>query len=64
MCSETKKLKEFLYQRDYILTNEQYIELCNLFTNIRKVEYDKANNLFKVLTDDMNVFNFFILKNE
>ena len=52
------ELEQYLSERRYKITVDEYLHVCDACPQIRQVLYDKQLDIFKVWTDNRNCFSF------
>ena len=58
------ELEQYLGERRYKITPDEYLYICNTCPQIRQVIYDKQSDNFRVWTDNRNCFSFKVYREE
>ncbi len=59
------EIKQFLYDRNNVLSRDEYLEITDLSKNpqIREMKYNTFDDTYEVTTSDGYFFKFMVLRN-
>lgn len=57
------ELRNYLEERDYRLTNKEYIYICNTCPQLHHIKYNSFNNNIEAWSDS-NYFKFYVYYKE